>query len=161
MIAGAFGTIIAVALSGLLYRFGGLSKEEAAERWRWVPRWMINSKTRDVGCSLVTIGWLLAFFRHGPWWTYVLSFGLMWGALSTYWDEVPFNHKNDNFFMHGFFIALAIFPLAIYTGWVGFVIRCITLSLVMGILCALSADADVEELGRGALIAATLPLLLI
>jgi hypothetical protein len=127
-----------------------MSKEEAADKLPRVPSWMVHSKARDVGCSLITIGWLLLFYRHAPWWTYVISLVLQVLAYSTYWDELPANHGKDNFFMHGFFVALALFPIVIFTGmWLGFTARCIALALAMGIWSLLFGNVDIEESGRG------------
>ena len=149
-----------VVIGALLYRCGGLGKEDWQKRWRWVPQWMIHPKARDVGCSLLTLGWLLLFFRHGPWWTYLLSTILSIGAYSTYWDEVPFNHGKDNFYMHGLFIGLSTFPIIIFTGgWMAFSIRAVVLALAMGIWSKVWLNDDAEELGRGAAAQLTLALM--
>ena len=102
-------TIIFSLISGLLYRFGGLGEEDWKKRWSWVPKWMINSNTRDIGCSFLTIIWMFLFYSHAPFWIYLISLVLQKLAYSTYWDKVPFNKGEDNFWMHGFFIALATF----------------------------------------------------
>lgn len=80
------------------------------------------------------------------------------GALSTYWDFIPFNKGKDNFFMHGFFIALSYFPYCIWGNmpWLNLGIRCIVLALVIGGLnwfvnkYKIANRDKIEEEGRGA-----------
>ena len=150
---------IAAIVNAFLYRFGGCSIAEGNQKYPWVPSWMFNSKTRDVGVSLVTLGWLAACYPTVAVWAYPVTFGASWGSLSTYWD---FLFGFDNFWMHGFMIGLAKFSFAICTGmWIGFAIHCVVLALAMGMVSAFSGNVDVEELGRGAATGATLPLMLI
>lgn len=152
-------TILLSALSGFLYRLGGLSKEQAKQQIPWCPLWLINTKTRDVGCSLIAVGWMLLYFPKMDWFIYLISFGLMWGALTTYWD---FINGDDNFWLHGFGIALAFLPFAIVSGdWLWFAARCLALAVLMGGWCAVFKNDWVEELGRGAFIVLTLLILLI
>ncbi len=152
-------TILMSCISAVAYRLGGLSKEQAKKQIPWIPAWLINSKTRDVGCSLLTIIWVYLFCPHVAWYLYLLSFGLMWGALSTYWD---FINGEDNFWLSGFGVGLALFPIAIGSGqWVGFGVRAVVLAVLMGAWCIIFKNDWVEELGRGAFIVLTLPLLLI
>lgn len=152
-------TIVFTILSAFFYRCGGISKAEGAIKYPWCPIWLFNGKTRDVGCSLLAIAWMLVCYEMSVWWAYVISFGVCWGALTTYWDWL---FGEDNFFAHGFGIALAFLPFAIVSGlWVGFVIRLVVLPLAMGFWCLLFGNDDVEEYGRGALIISTLPLMLI
>ena len=48
--------------------------------------------------------------------------------------------------MHGLMIGLAYLPYAIVTGqWTGFLLRCVAMAVLMGVLCAISGDDDVEE----------------
>ena len=71
------------------------------------------------------------------------------GAISTYWDEVPFNKGEDNFWMHGFFVGLAAFPIAIITGhWWLFIIRCLILAVWSGVWSLIWKWDVVEESGR-------------
>jgi hypothetical protein len=152
-------TILLAVLSAFAYRLGGLSKEQAKQQIPWCPSWLINSKTRDIGCSLIVIGWMLMFYPHVAWYWYLLSFGAMWGALSTYWD---FINGEDNFWLHGFGIGLALLPIAIGSGhWFGFGVRAVALAVLVGTWCAIFKNDWVEECGRGAFIVLTLPILLI
>ena len=103
----------------------------------------------------LSVSWMWFFYQPVPWWVYLISFGAMWGMLTTYWD---FLFGYDNFFMHGAGIAFAFIPFAIVSGgWLGFGIRFISLALTMGIWSKCFGDVDVEECGRGAFITATLP----
>jgi len=162
------GLIILTVLSALLYRLGGMG-QDGRDKYPELPGWLFDTKSRDVGCGLCSIG---AFFVCGlhhdllPWvqtWQLVLacvvSVPTQLGALSTYWD---FLFGFDNHWMHGFMCGIAFFPLAIVTGaWIGFVARSVALALIMGGISALSGDDDVEELGRGASLIPTVALLLI
>lgn len=152
-------TIFMALISGFLYRLGGLSKEQAKQQIPWCPSWLINSKTRDIGCSVLAVGWMFLFLPKFEWYIYLISFGLMWGALSSYWD---FINGDDNFWLHGFAVAFSFISFPISDGeWVGFGVRCIALAVLMGGWCAIFKNDWVEELGRGAFIVATLLILLI
>ena len=152
-------TILATILNAFLYRFGGCSKEEGKIKYPWVPEWMFNSKTRDIGVSLVSVGWMALCYPTVAWWIYLITFGAMWGMLSTYWDWL---FGFDNYWFHGFMIGVAKVGFPIMTGlWTGFGIHCIVLAILMGGISAISGSVDVEELGRGASSGATLPLLII
>jgi hypothetical protein len=97
-----------------------------------------------------------------PWWINLIAFLLCFGSLTTYWDSVPWNKGKDNFFMHGCGIALAYLPYAIVgTGWTGMLIRIAVLTLAMGLYQRYVTHHVWDEGGRGFLIIATLPLLLI
>lgn len=152
-------TILLSALSAFLYRLGGLSKEQAKQQIPWCPSWLINSKTRDVGCSLIAVGWMLLFYPRMEWFVYLISFGLTWGALSTYHDYI---NGKDNFWLHGLGVALAFVPFSMDVDWIlGLALRCLALAILMGAWCAIFKNDWIEELGRGAFIIATLLILLI
>ncbi len=149
--------LILSILSGLLYRMGGMGNEGRRD-FSDVPGWFFNTKARDIGCS-ICCGAAMAVMLPSVWWAHFLAFGALFGSLTTYWDEL-FGY--DNHWFHGFACALAYFPYAIAEGvWLGFGVRCIALAILMGGLSALSTDDDVEEIGRGALLVLTLPLLLV
>ncbi len=140
-------TLLAIA-SGILYRMGG----------KGGGPWYYNTKARDIGCSICgLIGMIILF--DSAWWIHLISFVLLFGALTTYWDTV---FGFDNHWFHGFACALAYFPYAIASGlWVGFGVRCIALAIAMGLVSVLSEDDVVEEVGRGAALLLTLPILMI
>lgn len=146
-------------INAFLYRFGGISKEQGKNKYPWVPEWCFNSKARDVGISLTTLVWLVIFYPKVDWYVYLVTFGLTWASLSTYWDQL-FN--KDNFWFHGFGVGLAKVLFPISTGlWVGFITHCFLSAILMGSISAISKDDDVEELGRGSIIGLTLLNLLI
>jgi len=155
-------TILATLLSAILYRLGGMSVKDAKRYppWKWFPEWAVNTKARDIGCALIGTGWMIAFLPAVTWWIHLIGFGLLFGALTTYWDWL-FGDE-DNFYMHGAMCAFAYIPYAIATGaWVNWGIRIAVMAVFMGTWCLIFSDDYVEECGRGAIIAASLPLLLI
>lgn len=81
------------------------------------------------------------------------------GALTTYWDEL---FGFDNFWFAGFMVALGAFPMYwVGVHWYMILIRAVLLAVLWGGWCAVFSNDWIEECGRGAFIAATLPLLLI
>lgn len=177
-----FWTFCLAILSACLYRFGGLSKEQAKRDIPFIPSWVINSKTRDIGCTLITLLWLYLFLPLN-FWGYIIFGVLMFLALTTYWDESKYSWKNiickkinwmfpeDNFFLHAFFIALAIFPI-LFKGYIfGFLLRCAILAIIMGVWCHVLPKSKipiikkvfsndyVAEFGRGFFIIITLLIL--
>jgi len=155
-------TLIATYISATLYRLGGASTFDALEEYGWLPRWVrFLPKKRDAGCGIVSglMMWLL--FPSTPWWIHVLAFGTLWGMLSTYWDEL-FGY--DNFWMHGFMCGMAYMWYAFIDPWMipWIVLRAIVMGIFMGVWChILFSDARIEENGRGGIIPATLPILLL
>lgn len=131
-------------ISGVLYRFGGVGKP-------------YNTKYRDMGVPLVM---LYAMYILGAWnWWLILCYGLMFGALTTYWDSVL---GYDNFWVHGFMIGLAMFPFAWATGqWIGLGLYSVLLGLTVGGWSEWIGEDWLEEGGRGVLCIALLPLLLV
>jgi hypothetical protein len=128
--------LILSIISGVLYRMGGKGKP-------------FNTKYRDLGCPLIALIalWLLVGFQLSYWWVYFLMFGLMFGALTTYWD---FLFGFDNYWFHGFMVGLSTFPLfwlGIY--WWAILIYSISLAVSMGIWSKLINWDVAEEFGRG------------
>jgi len=101
--------ILLAIVSSIFYRAGGMSKEDKY----FIPVWLRQGWVRDWLCPICTLIALIIKHPHllFSWWTF-LAYGLLGGALTTYWDEVPFNKGQDNFWMAGFFVGLALFPLA-------------------------------------------------
>ena len=117
------------------------------------PRWLFKSWTRD---------WIIAplcalacyFYGVHSWWL-ILTIPLTGGALSTYWDWVY--KDTDNFWMHGFFVGLAAFPIAIATGlWWMFAIRTLLLAVWMGGWSKAFSNPHLEDTGRYFIIGSTL-----
>lgn len=149
---------IAFILSSIAYRAGGMSKEEK----HWIPKFMRRSWVRDWLCPACGLGVILSWWQPGSLidWLMVLSYySLSGAALSIYWDVI---FKEDNFYMHGFMIGLASFPLY-WAGisWYAILISAGISGLLMGLLSAKTGNVNKEEYGRGAIFAATKLLLLI
>jgi len=83
-----------------------------------------------------------------PWWIHLISAGIAYGGLTTYWDSI-FGY--DNHYAHGFGIGLAALPLLLIgsISWLGFTIHMVAIAGFMGLISQLSADHNVEEYGRG------------
>jgi hypothetical protein len=140
-------------LCGILYRMGG------SGNW---PR-----QARVIGVPLLSIG-LLWFLGGWNWWL-LLCIPLMIAAISTYWKRKGEDAHFINYLFHGLGIAVAMLPYSIATHhYIGFGIR----GLLLPVLVASWATkmnrpilwwrADVvSEFGRGFLIAATMPILLL
>lgn len=128
--------LIACIVSGILYRLGGIGKP-------------FNTKFRDAGCPsvLLILTWLVFGFSWSYWWLYLIAFGLSWGALTTYWDNL-FGY--DNFWFHGFMCGVAGIPL-IWCGvpWWIVVSRIAICAVGMGLWSKLIGWDDLEEFGRG------------
>lgn len=144
-------TILLACLSGYLYRMGGSANK---------PKWMW--KARDVGCNLCVIGWLLLSGYAD--WLMIVAFGLMWGAFSSYWGWLSPNDDEEywwNFGMHGFFIGLALFPLAISgtLEWMPLLYRSLAMGVFFIAWTQAIKNAVVSEAGRG--VATILTLLII
>lgn len=145
-------TIILILLSGLFYRFGGMSKSEQS----WVPKFLRSSWIRDWICPLWGYLTLLIWWQPNTilgWLMFIPTYGLSGVFLSTYWDFV-FGY--DNFYAHGFMCGLASFPL-IWAGvaWWVVLISAIAGGLLMGLLCKIFSNVWVEEGGRGVIFAAS------
>lgn len=143
-----YALIVIEAINALLYRFGGCSKEEGKDKFPMLPAWVFQRWIRGGGCSLLSIVWMFLFTETVPWYVYPVSFGMMWGAVSTYYDTV-FGY--DNFWAHGFGIGFSYILFAIFTGhWVAFIVRIAIATIFCGVSSMISTDVDVEECGRGA-----------
>lgn len=142
---------IGAILAGIAYRMGGSGN---------FPR-----QARIIGVSaLSTLVLALITWKAGLWLilAYVVCFGLSCGAISTYWKRKGTDAHWWNWVLHGLGLSLACLPFSIATGhYLGFGIRTIVLTALITVWSELIGNAVIEELGRGALICLTLPLLLI
>jgi len=142
--------IIACILSAILYRAGGMSKDDTTEP-KWIPKWLRNSWCRDWLCPACLSLVLFSFWRPSSlldWGMWLLFYGLSGGALSTYWDKL-FGY--DNFWFHGFMCGLAAVPLIVFVPWWIVLIRLIICTVGMGLWSA-KIDKDwLEEMSRGTL----------
>ena len=151
-------------LSALFYRLGGMG-DDGRMRYPNVPGWLFHTKARDIGCPLISLGalFILGIANVVPWWINLIAFLAMFGSLTTYYDSVPFNKGKDNFWMHGLGIGLAYAPYAFFSVGVpgAPLIRAVVLAVGIGLWSLYNDKAWLEESGRGFLIIATLPLMLI
>jgi len=146
MIYQIIAVVILSILGGFLYRMGGARG--------------YNTKFRDLGVPLCVV---LAMFVLGQiHWTAVLCFGLLFGALTTYWKKKGAKAKWWNWMLTGLGYSLAMLPDAIHShAWLGFFIRTVLLTTGTVIWSVAISHPVVEEIGRGVLIVITIPLLLI
>jgi len=158
---GIFIAIVFSVLSAFCYRVGGMSKEQAEKYFPWFPQVLVRSWFRDAGCVILTLIWTLLFVKVA-WYWYIPAAGAMYGAMTTYWDDKIPPKNVDKFWAHGLFIGLAWMFIAIPAGvWVGGLIRLAIMATFMGVWCYIFSNDFVEEFGRGAIITATLPFLLV
>lgn len=157
--------LILSIISSICYRCGGMSKDDAAKP-RWIPKWLRNTKTRDLGVSAVCLS-LVYFLRPElkfepfplKFGLFLLVYGLMFTALTTYWDEL-FDY--DNFYFHGLMIGLSTSPLCwVGVSWYAIGLYAVILTISMGLWSNAIKNDVWEELGRGFLITAVAPILLI
>jgi hypothetical protein len=141
--------IIAVILSAIFYRAGGLDKETKY----WIPVWLRQSWVRDWLCPLFSYSVLLLAWHPSSWlgWLLLLpAYALLGASLSTYWD---FLFGWDNYWFAGFMCGLSAFPL-VFDGfpWWMVGIRAILIALSWGVWCKVFGNDNVEEYGRGAFV---------
>ncbi len=153
--------LLASILSVILYRTGGMSKDDNA-RPEWIPKFMRRSWVRDWLIPFVSLGYLLTLWQpeYGIEWLFFLPCIVLTGlTLSTYWDWL---FEYDNYWFSGFCVGLALSPL-IFAGihWYAILIRAVVLVLAWGVWCKIFGDDVIEEMGRGGFIIASLPLLII
>lgn len=139
--------IIGAVACGVLGRMGGSAT--------WDTKW------RDIGVPLVTLT-CLWFLGVSLSWAYVISFGLLFGALTTYWDWL-FGGE-DNLFFSGFMAGLSFLPFAWFgIAWWLILIRACVLAIVWGCLNRFLPQFKgrdiVEENLRYACLVITLPIL--
>ncbi len=142
--------ILACIFSSILYRAGGMSKEDTAKP-TWMPKFMRNSWVRDWICPLVAliVIWGLYGLQLNHWWAYLLFWGLSGGALASYWGQ---DEKKYGFAWHGLGCGLAGIPL-LWCGvpvWV-ILTRLLICTIGMSIWSEFIDDDIQEELGRGIL----------
>jgi hypothetical protein len=143
-------SLLAIAIiCAILYRLGGIGKPFKS----WMRDWLIPP---------LIYAYLLYYRNPETWygWLMILpAIGLTGGALTTYLDSI-FGY--DNFWAAGFIVGLGAIPF-MFAGiaWWIILARAILLGVLWGGWCKVFGNDWVEELGRGAFISLTLPLLLI
>jgi hypothetical protein len=137
-----FSLVIGI-LSGVFYRMGG------SDRY--------NKNWRDLGLPFLMLTYVVLV--NWNWWI-ILSFFLMFGALTTYWKKKGTDATFLNYWLHGLGISLAVAPYSLVTGHLShFVARIIVLPLLMAFWSIIEDNAVREEFGRGFLIGFTFLLL--
>jgi len=101
-----------------------------------------NTKFRDMGIPAVCC--LYAFILGVHSWWLILTFGLMFAALTTYWDEV-FGY--DNFYFHGFMIGLSFAPI-MWGNWLDLIFITFACCFWMGTWSMIVENVVWEEFGR-------------
>jgi hypothetical protein len=139
-------------VSAIFYRMGGSGK--------------FNTKARDIGCMLCVVASMLILGVKGQWWMYFLSSGAMFGCLTTYhkWLNPLFGKDKEDVYWWGWFAHGLCFGLALlffYPIWKAVLLRSFALGLAIMLWSENNDDAVFEECGRGFLINASVPLLLI
>jgi len=142
--------IIASVMSGVLYRLGGMGKP-------------YNTKYRDIGCPLVSLGLLAFLGGQAFWWVWLICFLWMFGAMTTY---CKIGYQEDvywyNWLLTGLHYGVCMLAFAWQNGsWAGLIIRIIFLGVAIMVWSEMIDDDDMEEFGRGALNTTTISLLLI
>lgn len=132
--------LILSIISAILYRAGGMAKEQK----HWIPVWMRHSWVRDYLCPVCAL--LPVVLVYPSWWI-ILAYGLSVASLSTYWDRL-FGY--DNYAFSGFICGIAFFPLLFCgVGWVYLMLRALVLYATWGLICHFSDNDFVEEYSRG------------
>jgi hypothetical protein len=134
-------------LSAILYRLGGKGKP-------------FNTKFRDLGCPVCLTACVVTLLGFS--WSLIPCFGLFFGSLTTYWKKKGANAEWYNWLLVGLGYSISLLPWAIAThNWLGFGIRTFVLITLTTLWKTLVGNAVLSELGEGAIIILTIPLLLI
>jgi len=142
--------IIISVVTSISYRCGGSGN---------YPRFF---RPLGVGLGVLTTG--LFLFPISTWSliTLVVSAGASAGLSTTYFKKKDHDAKWFNWLFVGLALSLAVVPLHCVIGhWLGFTIRTVVLTSWITLWSEFQGNAVKEELGRGAGITLTLPLLLI
>ena len=73
----------------------------------------------------------------------------MYGALTTYFDEVKYInwiYPDDNFYLHAMGIGLALSPVLLKGHLLGFSLRCVILSIMMGVWCHVLPKSNTKKI---------------
>ena len=126
-----------IVASAVLYRMGG------SDRY--------NTKWRDFGCPLAAVASALIIgLRH---WSFFISFGLLFGAMTTYWKRKGEDARWYNWLVTGFMYALAFLPPVYFLSrFEAFVYFAVFLSIATMIWSEMVSDVVWEECGRGAIL---------
>lgn len=144
--------------SSICYRIGGKGGFKNAKA------------VRRFGCSLIALIaiWITLGFNAAYWWVYLIAYILQALALSLYWDIITQFWRGDdseyweNWLLTGMFYGLAVFPfLSAGVHWYAIIGRSIVLGLFIMWLRERTGKDWLEEIGSGALLILTIPILMI
>ena len=143
-------TLCAAVLGGVLYRQGGTGKP-------------YNTKHRDFGVPAIALILVWTFAPPLTWQMGLatfLTFGLMFGTMTTYFKKKGEPVRWYNWLLVGFFFGLSSLPVSfILGGWLGMGIRTAVLMLTITLWSELISNDWWEEFGRGFLFVVTIPLI--
>jgi len=141
--------IVLSIICGTLYRIGGSDL-------------FLTNKTkyRDAGCPLVGCTLLAAHcwpLTGLAWFGLILSFGLSWGAMTTYFKKKDTDAEWYNWLFVALAFGIAFLPYAWATGqWGVLFLRTLILCLTLVPWCEIIGWDVGEEFGRGFLYCITL-----
>lgn len=139
-------TIIGALASGYLYRMGGDKR--------------YNTKFRDLGVP--TVFCLVMWACGWGGWTLVLSFGALFGSLTTYFKKKGSEARWWNWALCGLSYGVSALPVAWEFGlWWGLLWRTLFLVISVALWSELVGKDTWEERGRGFFIVASIPLFFI
>lgn len=126
-------------VSSIFYRMGGSN---------------YGTKWRDLGVpTIMIIYFILTGHFH---YSLLISFILLFGALTTYFKQKGKNAKWWNWLMCGLAYSIALLPYTIATNhWSGFAIRTIVVTVAITLWSEIQGNAVWEECGRGFIIGST------
>lgn len=129
-------------MGAVLYRIGGSDLHLANK-----------TKYRDAGTSLCAILMLMILNPQlilSSWLGLLLSFGLSWGVMTTYFKKKGEDAKWYNWIIVGFAFGIAFLPYALETGlWLPLLYRTIITTIFVTMWSEAIGNATLEELGRG------------
>ena len=129
--------LVLAVVSAILYRMGGAAG--------------YNTKWRDLGCPLVAVASALVVgLWHG---SLVISFGVIFGAMTTYWKRKGQDARWYHWWTTVLIYAVAFLPVAYFLSRIeAFVYYAIFVSTVTALWSALVSNVVWEECGRGAIL---------
>lgn len=167
MILKAILTLFSIAISGFLYRCGGMSVDEVSK----IPKFLRKSWIRDWLIPAFSLIILFTWWKPNVWWGYLLilpTYILNGFALSSYWSWLTKLWRNtktkywENWLLHGFFIGLSFFLfIGVGLKWYSILVNALLSGLLMMWISERSGKVFTEEFGRGAISTATRLVLLI
>lgn len=139
-------TVVLAVMSSASYRAGGSGR---------YPRWI-----RPVGvCTAMTFELMMLGYMH---WSLIICFGVMYASLTTYFKKKNTDATWINWMLVGVAFSLSILPIVcVFHLWFGFFARSVAVISLIIFWSETNGNAVCEELGRGFIPVATLPLLMV